>query len=174
MSTPEGERLMKCNCSGDASCEASKSNISPCKDEVMYATQKDTVVSCTAAQWICASDMECSTALNWYNNLCQGMFKGKECNDRCMNSIKILQRQKPANKLENCYCQGTEDFDCQTIKNNMQDLCFDKPKENDLNSNEIDLDGPQKKKANSGNGFEMHSFLLTLSVLLSLVFNDLI
>ena len=102
------------------------------------------------------------------------MFKGKECNDRCMNSIKILQRQKPANKLENCYCQGTEDFDCQTIKNNMQDLCFDKPKENDLNSNEIDLDGPQKKKANSGSGFEMHSFLLTLSVLLSLVFNDLI
>ena len=93
-----------------------------------------------------------------------------------MNSIKILQRQKPANKLENCYCQGTEDFDCQTIKNNMQDLCFDRPKENDYHSNEIDLDGPQKKKANSANGFneKMHSFLVTFSVLLSLVFNDLI
>ena len=67
---------------GDASCEASKSNITPCKDEVIYATQKETVVSCTAAQWICAADMECSTALDWYNNLCQGMFKGKGCNDR--------------------------------------------------------------------------------------------
>ena len=55
--------IFQCNCSGDASCEASKSNISPCKDEVMYATQKDTVVSCTAAQWICASDMECSTGI---------------------------------------------------------------------------------------------------------------
>ena len=97
------------------------------------------------------------------------MFKGKECNDRCMNSIKILQRQKAANKLENCYCQGNEDFDCQTIKNNMEELCFNK--EENVESNEIDIDGPLKKKSNSSNFVaKLHKSLLVFSVISSLIF----
>ena len=137
----------------------------------MFATQKDTVVSCSAAQWICAADMECSTALDWYNNLCQGMFKGKGCNDRCMNSIKILQRQKAANKLENCYCQGNEDFDCQTIKTNMQELCFNQIHDESVETNEIDVDQHLvKKKSNSGIIAKLHRFLLIFSLFATIFF----
>ena len=69
----------------------------------MYATREDTIVSCSAAQWICAADPLCSTALEYYNRFCQAMFRGKKCTDRCMNSINILGRQPKASKLESCY-----------------------------------------------------------------------
>ena len=93
--------------------------------------------------------------------------------DRCMNSIRILQRQKAANKLENCYCQGNEDFDCQTIKRNMQELCFDK--NNDLDSNEIDVDEPVKKKSSSSNTIsaKLHHYLLLFSILFSAIFKTI-
>ena len=39
-------------------------------------------------------------------------------------SINILKRQTAASKLESCYCEGTEDFDCVGIKMNMEELCF--------------------------------------------------
>ena len=93
----------------------------------MYATREDTVVSCSAAQWICAADPLCSTALEYYNRFCQAMFRGKKCTSRCMNSISILRRQPRASKLESCYCDGTENFDCPKIKSNMDQLCFRDP-----------------------------------------------
>ena len=88
-----------------------------------------------------------------------------------MNSIGILQRQKAANKLENCYCQGNEDFDCQTIKRNMQDLCFE-DKSNSLDSNEIDVDEPVRKKSSSSNTIsaKLHHYLILFSVLFSAIF----
>ena len=104
------------------------------------------------------------------------MFKGKGCSDRCMNSIKILQRQKAASKLENCYCQGNEDgYDCQTIKTNMQELCFNQIHE--IETNEIDVDNddnPFKKKTNSsaasGIIAKLHRFLLIFSLFATIFF----
>jgi len=88
-----------------------------------------------------------------------------------MNSIKILQRQKAANKLENCYCQGNEDFDCETIKRNMQDLCFEE-QNNDLDSNEIDVDEPVRKKSSSSNTIsaKLNHYLILFSVIFSAIF----
>ena len=66
------------------------------------------------------------------------MFKGKKCTDRCMNSISILKRQPHATKLETCYCDGTEDFDCVAVKSNMEKLCFQE--DNEISDNEIDVE----------------------------------
>merc|ERR1712223_1135060 len=91
-----------------------------------YANRLDTVVSCTEAQWICTADAECGKALEYYNLLCRGMFKGKRCNQRCKNSIQILSRQTKAIKLAECRCDADErmgNFFCSDIKKNMQDLC---------------------------------------------------
>ena len=93
--------IFQCNCTGDTYCEQSKQNVQSCQKEVMYATREDTIVSCSAAQWICAADPLCSTALEYYNRFCQAMFRGKKCSDRCMNSIGILRRQPKASKLGN-------------------------------------------------------------------------
>ena len=117
--------FFQCNCSGDENCEASKTNVQPCQNEVLYATNPDSVVSCSTAQWICSADPQCSTALEYYNRFCQAMFRGKKCSDRCQNSIDILQRQTAANKLKTCYCEGNEEFDCIGIKANMEKLCFE-------------------------------------------------
>lgn len=142
MSTPEGKRLMKCNCTDDAFCHSSKKNIAQCEAEVFQATQPHTVVSCSAARWICAADSQCSTALDYYHQYCAAMFKGKKCTKRCLNAIHILKKQKSASKLEHCVCDGSEDFQCRKIKDNMEQLCFNQPdKENidpDIHTNEID------------------------------------
>ena len=73
--------------------------MAPCREEVELATRPDTIVSCSSAQWICAADPLCSTALDYYNRFCRSMFRGKKCTKRCHNSISILRRQKAAKKL---------------------------------------------------------------------------
>ena len=157
----------QCNCTGDSFCEQSKRNVQSCQKEVMYATREDTVVSCSAAQWICAADPLCSTALEYYNRFCQAMFRGKKCTARCMNSISILRRQPKASKLESCYCDGTENFDCPKIKSNMDQLCFRDPLiELD---NEIDVDGHGHKTSGSSWMAKMERFLIVFSVFATLI-----
>ena len=145
--------------------------MAPCQTEVSYATQPDTIVSCSAAQWICAADPLCSTALDYYNRFCGAMFSGKRCTKRCLNSINILKRQTAAAKLESCYCDGTEkEYDCPSVKRNMERLCFG-PESPDNEENEIDTDGNKKSSMNSGSSLKakFQKFLLLLSVLVTLV-----
>ena len=64
-------------------------------------------------------------------------------------SINILKRQAAATKLESCYCEGTEDFDCVGIKMNMEELCFS-------TENEINTD----TKSSSASGKENHKMVM--------------
>lgn len=97
-----------------------------CRPQVLIANKNETVVSCRVAQWICAADALCTTALDYYNRFCRLMFHGKKCTHRCMNSISILRRQDKAAKLNSCKCDGFEDYDCPQIQSNMAKLCFHK------------------------------------------------
>ncbi|XP_063908017.1 growth arrest-specific protein 1-like isoform X2 [Zophobas morio] len=123
-STEEGKDLMNCNCS-DEYCEDQKLRSEICRPQVIK-TINESVVSCRVAQWICAADALCSTALEYYNHYCRAMFHGKKCSPRCKNSINILRRQEKAAKLTTCLCDGLEDYDCQAIQRNMDRLCFHK------------------------------------------------
>lgn len=124
-STEEGEALMKCKC-GDTFCKDAKRRIDICRSAVLRATHNSTTVSCSVAQWICIADPLCSTALEYYNRFCRSMFAGKKCTLRCKNSISILRRQEKAAKLSTCVCDGSEDYDCPSILDNMDRLCFQK------------------------------------------------
>ena len=67
---------------------------------------------------------------------------------------------------ETCYCDGTEDFDCKKIKTNMEALCFKKPDE-DIFSNEIDVDRLKAKKSSSSSlkdKFERIILIITVIV----------
>jgi hypothetical protein len=146
--------------------------VAPCQAEVSYATQPDTVVSCSAAQWICAADPLCSTALDYYNRFCGAMFAGKRCTKRCLNSINILKRQAAAAKLETCYCDGTEkDFDCPAVKRNMERLCFGPEDVDSEIENEIETDGNKKPTRSFASSLKekFSKFLLILSVLVTLL-----
>ncbi|XP_076354819.1 growth arrest-specific protein 1-like isoform X2 [Tachypleus tridentatus] len=123
-STPEGQELTMCNCNGSEFCLLSKERVEICRPEVIRATAVDAVVSCSVAHWICVADLLCSTALEYYNQLCHGMFRGYKCTHRCNNSLAILNRQDKAEKLRTCYCDGSEEFPCRRIKVNMERLCF--------------------------------------------------
>ena len=166
LSTPEGERLMECQCQ-DEDCLLQKERVEPCRSEVTWNTRQDTVVSCTAATWICAADPLCSTAMDYYNRNCQKMFKGIKCSRRCKNSLDILLRQKAAAKLSTCYCEGTEDFECVNIRRNTDVLCFGKkdPLLEDIEDNSVD--GDQKPKSSGAWRDNKSLSLLIISVLAS-------
>lgn len=125
-STDEGQELMRCDCTQeDHLCMQSKQKVEVCRSSVIAAMNK-TRVSCRIATWICNADAICSTALAYYNGYCKSMFHGKKCTHRCRNSINILRRQEKADKLNTCYCDGAEDYDCKSIHRNMNVLCYKK------------------------------------------------
>ena len=174
LSTPEGERLMQCQCQ-DEDCLLQKERVEPCRSEVTWNTREDTVVSCTAATWICAADPLCSTAMDYYNRNCHKMFKGIKCSRRCKNSLDILLRQKAAAKLSTCYCDGTEDFECVNIRRNTDVLCFGKkdPQLEDIEDIEDNsIDGDQKPRT-SGAWRDKSLSLVIISVLASWALTEL-
>merc|ERR1719362_1879337 len=148
LSTEEGARLMECQCE-DERCRQQRQRVEPCRSEVTWNTRPDTIVSCTAATWICGADAVCGTALQYYNANCQKMFRGQKCSKRCKNSLDILLRQRAAAKLSTCYCEGTEDFDCINIRRNTDVLCFGKKPDTDFEDNEI---GVEEKPSKTGSG----------------------
>jgi len=152
ISTLEGERLMQCTCN-DSACLEQKSRVEPCREEVTWNTRPDTVVSCTAAQWICAADPLCSTALDYYNRNCKQMFKGNKCSKRCKNSLGILLRQESAAKLNTCQCDGSEDYECLAIRNNTDRLCFSKGNnKTQVQNNEVKLTSLGSECNSNGGG----------------------
>lgn len=155
-STEEGHVLMDCRCSDDY-CRETKQRVEVCREEVVVANAHTSVVSCSVAHWICSADTLCSTAISYYERLCRKMFVGKGCSYRCNNSISILQRQKAAAKLETCVCDGTEVFDCASIKRNMARLCFHQLDEEELEreeeeTNEVDTTSVSKARLNAASG----------------------
>ena len=167
LSTPEGERLMECQCEDDQ-CLLQKQRIEPCRSDVTWNTRKDTVVTCTAATWICSADATCATAMDYYNRNCQKMFRGEKCSKRCKNSLDILLRQKAAAKLATCYCEGNEEFECINIRRNTDVLCFGKKDPSEDMDNEIDVDEKPSKTSGAGQNksisFIIISFLATFAM----------
>ena len=83
-----------------------------------------------------------------------------------MNSINILKRQKAASKLQNCYCDGTEEFACHDIKTNMENLCFAEEE-----TNEIDIDGYPKKSGSFR--LKIHKYLVLFVTILTVLFKGI-
>lgn len=137
-SSDEGKELTQCNCT-DNHCREQKKRVEVCRPSVLTATQAESVVSCEVAQWICSSDGQCSTALEYYHKHCKAMFRGKKCSKRCLNSINILMRQEKAKKLNTCICNSRDGVQCWTVQRNMDRLCFNKTRKpcERLESNEI-------------------------------------
>ena len=128
-----------------------------------WNTAPDTIVSCSAATWICLADPLCSTALNYYNKNCQAMFKGGKCSKMCKNSLDILMRQDSAGKLATCFCDGTEEFKCKEIRENTDSLCFEKKKDVNITIGE--------KEVNESTGVMKKSSLLVVISLICSVLN---
>lgn len=129
MSTEEGEDLIDCDCDGSSFCQLNKERIEVCRSEVMRARAEDSVISCQTARAICLADLPCSTALNYYYNRCRMLFQTipgtkRRCTKLCKNSLDILSRQEKAAKMKTCYCEGSEDFNCQRIKESTEQLCL--------------------------------------------------
>jgi hypothetical protein len=109
------------------------------------------------------ADPLCSTALNYYNKNCQAMFKGGKCSKRCNNSLDILMRHESAGKLATCFCDGTEEFKCKEIRENTENLCFEKEKDV---SNTID-----EEEVHESKGIMKKSSLLVVISLICSVLN---
>lgn len=125
-----GLDFINCNCSGDPYCLERKQGIEVCTNDVLSAIHSvndgDSVVSCTLAKWICEADSSCLTALEFYTNHCGKLFIGDRCTERCNNSVTILYQQAKAQKLQNCECDGSEVYDCKSIRYYTDVLCFNK------------------------------------------------
>jgi growth arrest-specific protein 1 len=168
---------MECRCT-DPDCAEKKIRVEPCRAAVTWQNSPNSLVSCSAARWICLADPLCATALEYYNRNCQAMFKGRKCSKRCRNSVDILLRQATAAKLATCFCDGTEDFECATIRENTDVLCFgkktaaEKAAEEatatpDDSINEIEDGGGRPAKSGGGGQGRGSLVLAVLSLLLS-------
>ncbi|KAK2718796.1 growth arrest-specific protein 1-like isoform X2 [Artemia franciscana] len=124
-STEEGQALMRCKCN-DTYCEIQKERIDVCRPLVQAAMRSTAAMSCNVATYLCLADAECQTALDFYNRYCRAMFDGRKCTGKCKNSINILRKQEKSENLWTCRCDGTEDYDCVEIRENMAGLCFKK------------------------------------------------
>ncbi|KAG6449681.1 growth arrest-specific protein 1 [Manduca sexta] len=125
-STEEGKELMNCECE-DEYCMEAKQRIDVCRPQVLKGAANATS-SCSLSQLICLADAQCATALQYYNQLCRSMFRGRKCSNKCLNSIEILRKQEKAAALTACQCDGYEDYDCPRMQNNLARLCFHKHK----------------------------------------------
>lgn len=84
-----------------------------------------------------------------------------------MNSISILKRQPRASKLENCFCDGSENYNCLQIKANMENLCF-----KEILDNEIDIDNkPGTSGSSSWMGAKLERILILFTVMVGLIIN---
>lgn len=158
-STEHGSKLVDCDCGDSQFCKLSKERIEICREKVEHEIAENTVVSCSTAKFICSSNTQCLTALTYYNKFCKAMFMGKYCSKRCLNSLQILQRQTNAHKLRTCICDGSEDFPCETIKQNTESLCLKKANLTTDTSIELlnDEDQPPKKHRNHHKKYHFHS-----------------
>ena len=124
-----GVGFTDCDCEGEESCELRKSRVEVCTGTVLEAIKTlndSSVVSCSLARWLCEADSSCLVALTYYINHCESLLDGIKCTIRCNNSRSILYRQEKAAKLINCACEGNEEFDCVTIRQNTERLCFNR------------------------------------------------
>ncbi|GFR79561.1 growth arrest-specific protein 1 [Elysia marginata] len=123
-----GHAFINCDCEKDKMCVVRKKKVQVCQREVldsMHVLREDAPpVTCNLARWICEADTSCLAALKYYYDHCSRLFKGIRCSARCKNSLRILSRQHHANKLRNCLCDGSEDYDCRAVKANTEEMCF--------------------------------------------------
>ena len=69
-------------------------------------------------------------------------------------------RQNTASKLSTCFCDGTEDFECEEIRENTDNLCFNKVKVVNDTVGEL----PE-----SGGGMPGSSLVVVISMLCSIL-----
>lgn len=124
-----GEAFMSCNCQDNEFCTVQKRRVRVCARDVLRDIARvyddTTAIGCSLAELVCAADTSCLTALDYYRRHCVRLLRGESCTARCNNSVAILYRQTKARKLRDCYCDGTEDYDCPTLRRNMRKMCFD-------------------------------------------------
>lgn len=119
-----------CDCQDDEFCQQQKERIAVCADDVQTwltdINDPDTPISCSLAEKICSADTPCLTAIEYYQSHCKKLFEQRNprCTSRCNNSLNILYRQTKAQKLRTCVCNGREMYNCTTLKDNTQTLCY--------------------------------------------------
>ncbi|XP_026491075.1 growth arrest-specific protein 1-like [Vanessa tameamea] len=142
-STEEGKELMNCQCE-DQYCLDAKKRIDVCRPQVLRGAANATS-SCRLSQLICLADAQCATALDYYNQLCRSVYRGRKCSNKCLNSIEILRKQEKAAALTVCRCDGNEDYDCPRMQNNLARLCFHKHLKNHTKNHERGYGEKHKK-----------------------------
>lgn len=125
-STEEGRGLGHCRCGDSEVCRRSKVRVEVCREAVEKLTAPGARIPCSVAFWMCEAEDQCGTALAYYYRYCRSAFTGKRCTPRCNNSLAILNRQPRADTLRSCYCDGSEDFPCQKIRDRTDQLCYGK------------------------------------------------
>ena len=120
----------ECDCQGEEFCLQQKDRIAVCQEDVQtwldVINDPQAPIPCYLATLVCSADSECLMAIDYYEDHCKKLqdVTNPRCNSRCNNSLNILYRQNKAQKLQTCYCDGTESYNCTALKHNTQNLCF--------------------------------------------------
>ncbi|XP_038211347.1 growth arrest-specific protein 1-like [Zerene cesonia] len=171
-STEEGKELMNCQCE-DEYCVDAKQKINVCRAQVLRGAA-DATASCRLSQLICLADAQCATALDYYNQFCRSVYRGRKCSNKCLNSIEILRKQEKAAALTACRCDGNEDYDCPRMQSNLARLCFHKHSKNHTKAHDRGYEERHRKThhvvQSAANSFVV-SIILTALCLISTKYN---
>ncbi|MBN3303616.1 growth arrest-specific protein 1a [Amia ocellicauda] len=116
--TKNGPALEDCDCAADELCRSTKRAIEPC------LPRTSGVMGCTEARRQCDRDPQCSLAMHNYLIHCGKLFSGIRCTESCRNVIRDMLHMPKAALLDTCVCDGIERPICESVKINMQTLCF--------------------------------------------------
>uniref|UniRef100_W5NLZ1 Growth arrest-specific 1b n=2 Tax=Lepisosteus oculatus TaxID=7918 RepID=W5NLZ1_LEPOC len=116
--TKNGPSLEDCDCAADQLCRNTKRAIEPC------LPRTSGVMGCTEARRQCDRDPQCSVAMRNYLIHCGKLFSGIRCTESCRDVIGDMLDMPKAALLDKCVCDGIERPICESVKNNMQTLCF--------------------------------------------------
>ncbi|VVC97960.1 unnamed protein product [Leptidea sinapis] len=162
----------ECKCE-DAYCVDAKQKINVCRAQVLKGAA-NVSSSCRLSQLICQADAQCRTALDYYNEYCRSVYRGRKCSKKCLNSIQILRKQEKAAALTACQCDGNEDYDCPKMQSNLDRLCFHKHHKNHTKNHEKSFEQRHKKTQHSHSAAERNlvSVLLIITLCISLTSNS--
>ena len=120
-SLPKGKVWENCKCvNRDPVCLTLKARLRRCIDS---RRENYTIFSCTKAREHCNKDEKCDEAQKEFLQSCSLLISGVNCTQACKTAQDGLLSLELGKALNDCECDGMEEYYCRGIRAHYQALC---------------------------------------------------
>lgn len=120
-SLPQGKAMESCACDSDSVCLTIKARMQRC---VRSSEGNYTIMGCTEARKRCDKDRHnCFKTQQKFLKKCSALISGTNCTRECKDSQDELLNSELGKALNDCECDGWEEYICRGIRANYEKLC---------------------------------------------------